>query len=177
MHEIWKPIAGYEDRYEVSNLGRIKSLKYNRIMSPQERQHGYLGVMLYGQGGHPKRGCKTHSVHRLVAEAFVPNPNGLPEVNHIDENKQNNVASNLEWVTHKENSTHGTRRERIGEKHYNAVRKPVVQQTVDGVDIAVFPNARAAERATRACYGGISNCCHGKQETSGGYKWRFATAE
>ncbi len=128
MDEIWKPVKGYEGLYEVSSEGRVRSLDRDQlyvrngkmlnmhlkgqIVKPMQRQHGYLGVMLYGRGGHKVRGFKTCSIHRLVAEAFLPNPNNLPEVNHKDEDKTNNRLDNLEWMSHKDNTNYGTAQKR-----------------------------------------------------------------
>ena len=94
MEEIWKPIKGYESLYEVSNLGRVKSLKWGkeRILRTDKSNNGYLRVVLCKDG---KK--KKYLVHRLVCESFLPNSNNLPEVNHKDENKTNNKVDNLEW--------------------------------------------------------------------------------
>lgn len=104
--EIWKNINGWENMYQVSNLGRVKSLNYNRtnkeqIVKPYQRKDGYIQVCL----------CKnskitTYKLHRLVAQAFIPNPNRLPEINHIDEDKTNNCADNLEWCNSKYNKNY-----------------------------------------------------------------------
>ena len=121
--EIWKDIKGYEGLYQVSNKGRIKSLNYRRtgkegILKGVPTKYGYLMVTLYKKGEKPEH----FSVHRLVAEAFIPNHDNLPEVNHIDENKENNHVKNLEWCDRKYNMNYGTRNERAsvsrkGEKH------------------------------------------------------------
>ena len=97
--EIWKPIKGYEGLYEVSNLGRVKSVARNMIRKTYiKKDKGYEIIMLCKNG----RG-KNHSVHRLVAEAFIPNPYGKREINHKDYNRANNNVANLEWVTRVEN--------------------------------------------------------------------------
>lgn len=110
MTEEWKPIEGFEGIYEVSNLGRVKSLKRItdeihhipcKILKPTTNKDGYVRV---GMRKNKKQFSKT--VHRLVAEAFIPNPNNLPEVNHLDGNKQNNRAENLSWCTAKQNQKH-----------------------------------------------------------------------
>ena len=111
LTEVWKAIKGYED-YEVSNYGNIRSNKtYNRketlYMKVRDNGYGYLTVCLWKQN---KR--KNFYVHRLVAEAFLNNPNNLPEVNHIDFNRHNNTVTNLEWVTRKENNIHSIGRGR-----------------------------------------------------------------
>lgn len=114
MQEIWKPIAGYEGLYEVSNLGRIKSLGRfrrakgealtwmdERIKAPSPQREGYLSAHLYREGRMSKR-----YVHRLVAEAFLQNPIDLPEVNHLDGDKRNNSLPNLEWSSRSDNCRH-----------------------------------------------------------------------
>ena len=103
MIEEWKDIKGYEGLYQVSNLGTVKS-KTGRIRKTTFTNSGYELVVLYNN-------CKSKgfTIHRLVAESFIPNPENKPQVNHIDEDKTNNMVSNLEWVTAKENVNHGTR--------------------------------------------------------------------
>ena len=98
--EIFKDIKGYPD-YQISNYGRIWSCKVNKYMSPVTNNKGYLQIKLIAANG--KR--KGELVHRLVALTFIDNPEGKPEVNHIDRNKTNNHVENLEWVTHSENNT------------------------------------------------------------------------
>lgn len=99
MVEEWKQIGDTD--YLVSNLGRVYSNKSNKILRTQTHRNGYVTVWIS-----TKDGNKTPTLHRLVAEAFVPNPSNKPQVNHIDGNKQNNCASNLEWVTQSENTIH-----------------------------------------------------------------------
>ena len=114
--EIWKDIVGYEGCYQVSNLGRVKSLFYNikgieKILKPVKCTNGYLSIHLHKAG---KRKC--YLSHRLVAEAFIPNPDSLPQVNHKDENITNNIADNLEWCSPKYNANFGSRNKRVAEK-------------------------------------------------------------
>ena len=139
--EIWKDIEGYEGLYQVSNKGRIKSLnridsrgrKVNeKILSSKPNNKGYLRVHLYKNG---KR--KPFSVHRLVAIAFIPNPNNLLEVNHKDENKENNTVDNLEWCDRKYNANYGSRNERAsvsnkGKKHkkHKKYKKPKFKKQI-----------------------------------------------
>jgi len=108
--ELWRDIPGYEDLYQASNLGRVRSHKH--ILKQNINQHGYLKLALYKE-----HIPKTIEVHRLIAKAFAPNPQNKPCVNHLDENKLNNTATNLEWCTVAENNTYGTRLQRIAKKH------------------------------------------------------------
>ena len=127
MTEVWKDIKGYEGSYQVSNLGRVKSLERTfidkighkqhtkeRILKQFTASHGYLQVDLYNGSSKKKR-----LVHRLVCEAFHENTENKPCVNHIDENKTNNVASNLEWCTYEENNNHGTHNARSAKTNIN----------------------------------------------------------
>lgn len=193
MDEVWKPVVGYEGLYEVSNLGNIRGVdrvrhivqanrQYDIFIKgkpiiPQARRHGYLSVWLYGHGGRSKRTGKQFSVHRLVAEAFVPNPNGYLEVNHKDESKTNNRAENLEWCDHVQNSNYGTRPKRIGDMHRNGKRsKPIAQYTRDGNLLRVFPSLHEAERNGYSA----SNICrcaqsHHAYSHAYGYLWRYVS--
>lgn len=175
--EIWKPIIGYEDYYEVSNLGRIRAIDrtitdkngrekklHGHMMLQQKHRNGYYSVMLT-RGGKQKR----FSVHRLVGTAFVPNPDNLPEINHKDETRDNNCADNLEWCDRSYNNVYGA-------KLTNQIKrqsKPV-KQMLNGITIAVYPSAMAACRATGVSQGGISGCCRGELKSSGGYQWALA---
>ena len=165
MKEVWKPVKGYEGLYEVSNMGRVRSvdhytrvvqskrtyeiLRKGQLLIPTARQHGYLGVQLHGRGGHATRNMRTFSVHRLVAEAFVKNPLGFVEVNHLDEDKTNNRADNLEWTTRVANTNYGTCQQRRSEKIRNNNRsRKVSQYTTKGVLIQTFPSFHEASRQT-----------------------------
>ena len=104
MDSVWKPVPGFEGLYEVSPCGAIRNAKTLRWLSPSVKDDGYTSVKLYRNNhGHQK------SVHRVVAEAFIPNPEHKPQVNHKDLNKRNNDVSNLEWVTQEENQSHAIR--------------------------------------------------------------------
>lgn len=100
--EIWRDIKGYDGKYQVSSWGRIYNTKYGRFVAPEETRKGYLRVDLFDEGGNRKH----HKVHRLVAKAFIVNPENKPQVNHKDGNKRNNSITNLEWVTNEENLAH-----------------------------------------------------------------------
>ena len=171
--EQWKSIAGYEGIYEVSDLGRVKSLKHGkeRILKPGKDRGGYLQVVLYKDG---KK--KMLLVHRLVADAFIPNQNNLDTVNHKDEVKTNNVASNLEWMSQKDNLNYGTRNKRASESKIN---HPSLSKKVQMLDkktcelLATFPSTMEAERVTGIDQGSISQCCNGKYKSTGGYIWMY----
>lgn len=117
MEEIWKPVVGYEDRYLVSNLGNVKSLYYNKLVKQTLTKHGYYTIGLYK---HQK--CFLTFVHRLVAQAFIPNPNNLPQINHKDEVKTNNIVTNLEWCDAKYNTNYGNCIKKRSEKQKGVSR-------------------------------------------------------
>lgn len=173
LNEEWKDIKGYEGLYQVSNYGRIKSLdridaKGNRRKSALRIQGitkcGYYTVRLCKNGK-----LKNYLVHRLVAEAFIPNPYNLPCVNHKDENKQNNNVDNLEWCTKEYNNNYGTKIERQIEKS----SKTVFQYSLNGELINEFTSTQDVERKLGYCQPGISRCCNGKYKTAYGYKWSY----
>lgn len=177
MTEIWRDIKGYEGLYQVSNLGRVRNKKRNRVISQHNRSHGYLGVMLYDVNRDKDGHGKHFSVHRLVATAFIPNTNNYPEVNHIDENKQNNRASNLEWCTRLYNMNAGTVQARKGKAHINGkCSKAVDQYTVDGTFVAHYPSLAEVRRQT-----GFDprNICHYLKDRQShkhayGYRWEYS---
>ena len=181
MEEIWKPVVGYEGFYEVSNIGRVRSLARivecsdgrkrkikDRTLKGSSYSGGYSGVTLH------KDGCaKSVNIHRIVAEAFVPNPLEKEEVNHKDENPSNNHASNLEWVTHKENINYGTRTERARETTTKLQGKAVQQFSKDGKLVAEYESISIAYRATGAFISNIVKCARGEYKTAGGYIWKY----
>ena len=163
--EVFKDIKGYEGLYQVSNLGNVKSLNYNgtgkeRILKSCVHKSGYLVVILYKDGK-----AKIHYVHRLVAEAFIDNPDNLPCVNHKNEDKTDNRVENLEFCSYQYNINYGTRNERIS--------KIVVQYTLDGVFVEEYPSVSEAKRQLGYSQGNISECCLGKRKTAYGYKWKY----
>ena len=115
--ENWKSVRGYEGLYEVSDMGRVR--RGDRVLKPYQRKRdGYMEVTL------SKNNVPANiKVHQLVARAFIPNPDNLPEVNHKDENKQNNTASNLEWCRHRVNCNHGSRNQRISQGNSRRVEQ------------------------------------------------------
>ena len=171
--ELWKDIKGYEGLYKVSNLGEIKAInKFYRhtekILKQATRKDGYKQIGLFKNG----KG-KNFYVHRLVAQAFIPNPNNLPQVNHKDENKTNNCIDNLEWCTIKYNNNYGTLIERQ-RKAKNRV-KGVIQLKLDGSYINKFYSISEASRETGVTRTSIGECCRGERKQTGGYKWKYDT--
>ena len=160
--ETFVKIEGFE-KYEVSNLGKVRNIKSGRILKPHLNHNGYLKHHLYR---HDKQ--KELFLHRIIAIAFIDNPGKKPQVNHIDENKLNNDLSNLEWCTGRENIIHGTRTKRVAEK----LSKKVIQLDLNDNVLNEFESMRQAERETGVLVGNISSCCNGKTKSAGGYKWR-----
>lgn len=160
--EVWKPVVDYENLYEVNNYGDIRSLysKKKNILKPYINRKGYKVVTLCKNGEQ-----KTLLVHRLVAKAFIPNPDNLPCINHKDENGSNNNVSNLEWCSYLYNNTYGTRLT----KHITKISKPV-RCIETGV---VYSSACSAQRETGIRQGDISQCCHHQRKSTGGYTWEF----
>ena len=181
--EVWKDIPGYEGLYQVSDQGRVKSLgrfvgaknrgvrqQAERLLKPLNTGKNYFRVCLY-KGGVMERPL----VHRLVAMAFLPNTEEFEEVNHKDGNKWNNVASNLEWASHKANMQHAFATGLNGRAHLlnNKGSKPVSQFNESMEMIATYPSMHEAERQTGIDQGRISQSArHGFK--AAGYYWKFA---
>lgn len=166
MTEIWRDIDGYEGIYQISNKGRVKSLHNGseRILRPVIDKYGYMFVYLSNNSVR-----KYFRLHRLVALAFIPNPENKPQVNHKDENKKNNCVENLEWITHIDNCNYGTRNERIGDSQ----SKPIFQYSKSGDFIREWKSAREVERVLDIYNTGIIACCKGKRKSAGGFVWRY----
>ena len=178
--EIWKDIKGYEGLYQISNYGRVKSLE--RIIKCKNRSDFKIQEKLLKLGNH-KRGYKTimlHKnnftklflVHRLVAEAFIPNLDKLPQVNHKDECKTNNVWTNLEWCTNEYNSYYGTRLERSGK---NQLRRKIAQYDINGNFIKNWNGIGEAERTLKIY--NIGAVCRGKYKQTKGYVFKYIEKE
>lgn len=165
MTEVWKDIPDYEGKYQVSNQGRVKRLYGSgkeRVMVGKTDKYGYRCVIL-SRNQHKKH-C---TVHRLVANAFIPNEENKPQVNHKDRNKQNNNADNLEWVTNSENVVHAFATGRSVHK------RPVVQYTKNMGFVAFWNSIREAGQALRISEHNICSCCNDKLPSAGGYIWRY----
>lgn len=178
--EEWKDIKGYEGLYQVSNLGRVRSLDRilpngtNSVMlykgvvlKAKPLPSGYLRVLLRG---------KDYYIHRIVATEFIDNPNNLPEVNHKDEDKTNNNINNLEWCTNKYNINYGSNRERASKKLKGIVvnNKPILQLTKSREIIKEFISAVEASKQTQIDNSSICKVANGKLKTSGGFIWRWS---
>ena len=182
-NEVWRPVRDFEGLYEVSNLAQVRSVdrivrganavsdsyethRKGRILKPAMASNGYLFVVLCKDGKH------THAtVHRLVAEAFMPNPDNLPEINHKDEDKTNNLPSNLEWCDRKYNVNYGTSIDRRAPKFF----KPIEQLTMAGQHVAYYNSISEFVRLHNGKYraGNIYMAAQGKNKSSYGYRWRY----
>lgn len=184
MEEIWKNIKNYENLYQVSNLGNVRSKTHTRIngkkktqlcvskgrlLIPGKDSNGYMIVVLSKNGK-----TKSYRVHRLVAETFIPNVNNFRCVNHKDENKQNNCINNLEWCNHKYNNNYGTKPQRISK----ANSKKVIQYDKKYNFIKLWDSITEAEKNLKKKRAGvnISACCKLKNKTAYGFIWRYANA-
>ena len=171
MQEVWKEIEGTNGMYQVSNLGNVKSftrIKKGRLLKPGRYSNGYLFVH-FAKDTDKKGERHSYLIHRLVAQAFLPNPDGLPQVNHKDENKTNNRVDNLEWCTHLYNQNYGTKNQRIGEKNKISNGKPVYCIELDRVLCSAAEAARFVGRNPT----NVSVVCRGKEKSCAGYHWKY----
>ena len=157
-------IEGYEN-YEVTTTGEVINTKTGRVLKSGKNTCGYLHVVLCKNGK-----TKIKRIHRLVAEAFIPNPDNLPCVNHKDENKTNNCVDNLEWCTHEYNINYGTHNKRMTKTK----SKPILQLRKDGSLVRIWPSASEVHKVLNYSQGHISECCRGERHLSYGYKWCYA---
>ena len=191
MREVWKNVEGHENYYQISNIGKVRSkdmetrnnrctfIKKGRTLKPQPNSKGYLRVNLSTPG---KR--QHVFVHRLVAIAFVANPENKPCVNHIDSCPLNNSSANLEWVTHIENMRHAVNNGRFAEHHKRLAeilretnrrqQKPVKGVNVKTGEVISFESIQSAGRHFNGRAGEICMCCKGQRETAQGYRWEYA---
>lgn len=191
MNEIWKAIEGTNGRYEVSNTGKVRSLNYGghgkmRELTPVEDKKGYYRLRITSDGK-----SQTKKVHRLVAAAFVPNPDNKPEVNHIDGNKKNNRSDNLEWVTARENTIHayqaglkektrshcrqmGQTIGKIKLAEYREARKtPVTATRLSDGAVFEYESQTAAAKETRTAQANIHKVLSGQRKSANGYVFKY----
>ena len=161
-----RDVVGYEGLYKVTSCGKIWSCRRNKFLVIGDFNGNYQMVTLVDADG------KGHNdyVHRIVAKAYVPNPDNLPQVNHKDEDKANNIVDNLEWCTIEYNNNYGTKNQRVAEKNKISKCKPVAQ-IENGTIIAIFPSTISAEHI--ADPGHISSCALGKRKSAGGFLWKY----
>ena len=169
--EVWRDIQGYKGLYQVSNYGNVRSLYFSKIklLKPFNIK-SYLCVYLYDKTNKTEKRKKWY-IHRLVATTFLQNPNNLPEVNHIDENKNNNCVNNLEWCDKKYNNNYGNRNHYISLN--NANKTKVNQYSLNGEYIKTYNSIREACKELGIRSSGISNCCANRISKSGGYIWKY----
>lgn len=181
MEEIWKDIEGYEGHYQVSNLGRVKSVakkvwngysyweRKERILATSQHITGYIHVGL-SKSDHRK----SYKVHRLVAQAFIPNPQNKPYIDHINTIRTDNRVENLRWVDREENANNPLTRKHLSNSH-EGIRhpkaRPVMQLTLNGEYIKTWECMKYAERELGLKH--ISCCCRGKRNQCGGFKWQY----
>ena len=159
QEEIWKPVLGFEGKYEVSNLGNVKSLIRNKLLKPVSNRNYLFVNLTLGKGFKPKY------IHRAVWESFNGHiPEGL-QINHLDENKLNNSLSNLSLVTPRENITWGSRSEKY--------TKPILQYDKNGNFIKEWPSSMRIQRELGFNRGNISGCANGKWKSAYGFVWVF----
>lgn len=168
---IWKTIEGTNGEYQVSDTGLVRTTKTGRILRPAVSRHGYERVCLFKMDRE-----RRYRVHRLVAMAFVPNPDNLPQVNHIDGNKRNNNASNLEWVTNHENVIHAKEHGlRAGHEQFcESKKKRVVATNIASGEQFVFDSIMAARKGIGTCH--VQEVLRGVRQQAKGYTFALEEA-
>ena len=152
-----KNVVGYEGIYGITSCGKVWSYRNEKFLTPLVGKDGYLFVHLYKDGK-----MKNYKIHRLVAEAYIPNSENLPQINHKDENKTNNCLQNLEWCDASYNNNYGT--------HIEKIKKPILQFDLEGNFIREWPSAVDVAKRERA---NIKECLRGKTKTAYGYIWKY----
>ena len=175
---MWKDIKEYEGIYQINNIGDVRRISYYDKGNTAKHKLPFLLKQRYDKDGYKRitlqNRCvaKNKFVHRLVAEAFIPNPENKPQVNHIDGNKSNNNVENLEWVTQSENRLHCLKYLNPQLKN-NKNSKKVIQYSEDNKILNEFPSAKEASRVLHISQGHISEVCRGEKKTYKGYIWKY----
>lgn len=176
MVEIWKDVKGYEGLYQVSNMGNVRSLHksgaHMKNIATQKMPNGYLTVHLSKNGKASRIG-----IHRLVALAFLEKIEGCTQVNHINENKEDNRADNLEWCSQKYNNSYGTRIDRVSQTQLKNKKRaiPILQLSLDGKPIKVWDGGgKDIQRQTGYNQAYIWRCCNNINKTAYGFLWKYA---
>ena len=156
-----KDVVGYEGLYAVTSCGKVYSYKNKKFLKPKCDGHGYLRVGLY-KDGHQK----WYMVHRLVAMAYIPNTDNLPQINHKDENKENNCLQNLEWCDASYNINYGTRNKKVS----NSKKIPILQYDLNGNFIREWPSATDVGLEVQSH---ICDCLKGNRKSAYGFKWFY----
>ena len=174
MVEQWKPVVGYEGLYEVSNMGRARSFPRKGtkggvigVSYDSNKHYAHIALTKHGKS-------RTVSLHRVVAKAWIPNPENKPQVNHMDGDKTNNRVDNLEWVTNLENMHHALEHG-LQKGYVYAIESNMrgVFQKKNGEVIAMYPCIKYAQFVTGVCNQNIFKVCQGKRRSAGGYEWAF----
>lgn len=181
--ESWKQIDGYKPIYQVSNLGRIRSLaratnahggvfhRKERLLKFSKSRLGYLLVYLYSEDGKKR----TIPVHQIVAKTFIPNPENKPEVDHKDGDKTNNIIDNLRWVTHKENCANPTtaKKQKVYIRERAKHKKAIAAYTLTGEFVGTWPTITMAANETKTCRHSISYAANGKYKSANNLIWKY----
>lgn len=170
LNEKWQEINIQGELYEVSDQGRARTRYHGR--SGYLDEYRYINLLDNGKGYlrfniRRQNRQTTVYIHRLVAEAFIPNPSGYTEINHIDEDKTNNRADNLEWCDHIYNCRYGSRSERVGAKHMRSVRCIDIDQ--------IYPSLKEAAETFGVRVTALSNCLKGRSQTCAGHRWEYVS--
>ena len=168
MEEIWKEIKGFNN-YKVSNFGRLISIKTNKILKPTDNGRGYLRFSLLGDDNNKH----TVYLHRIIAEAFIPNPDNKPCIDHINTNKQDNRIENIRWVTYKENTNNELTIERV--RNSGKKNKKKICSIDEYGNKVVYSSVREAKRKLNILCTAICNCLHGRSKTCNGLRWMYVS--